>query len=419
VTAGTVRWSRPADARVAAIAGVAAAALFLVSWSLLGVGFYARDRIVDTPVYERYGAAMADGEVPYRDFRPEYPPAALPTFLVPALLQPEPGHDAFARVFAWLMALCGAAAVVLMGVALRALDAGTARLAGALAVAALAPLALGSVVLSRYDLWPAALTAGALAALLSGRERLGAAILGLAAAAKLYPLVLAPLVGVWIWRRSGRRAAVAAGLAFAAVLLACFLPFALLAPEGLGASLWRQLSRPLQIETLGAAVAIVLHGLGAVEVEMVGSHGSQNLGGTPGTAIGLVHTVAQGAALLAVWLAFARGAATPERLVRYAALAIVVFVALGKVLSPQFLVWLVPLVPLVAGRRGLGASALLGVALVLTQLWFPFRYWDYARELDLGVAWLVLARDLVLLALAAVLAWPTRPGRPHSGVRPP
>lgn len=417
MTAGTVRWSRPADGRLVALAGVVAAALFVVSWSLLGVGFYARDRIVDTPVYERYGSAMAEGEVPYRDFRPEYPPAALPTFLLPALVQQEEGHDGFATAFAWLMAACGVAAVALTAVSLRLLEAEPARLAAALGLLALAPLALGSVVLSRYDLWPAALAAGALAALLSGRNRLGSGVLGLAVAAKVYPLVMVPLAAVWIWRRRGRREALVAGAVFAAVLAAAFVPFLAVAPDGLGASLWRQLSRPLQIETLGASVAIVLHGLGAVEVEMVGSHGSQNLGGAAGTAIGLVHTVVQAAALLVVWLAFARGPATGERLVRYAALALVVFVALGKVLSPQFLVWLLPLVPLVAGRRGLAASALLGAALVLTQLWFPFRYWDYARELDTGVAWLVLARDLVLLALAAVLAWPARPSGTRPGAR--
>ena len=50
------------------------------------------------------------------------------------------------------------------------------------------------------------------------------------------------------------------------------------------------------------------------------------------------------------------------------------FVALGKVLSPQFLIWLVPLVPLVRGRRGLAAAAMLGAAMLLTQAWFPDRY---------------------------------------------
>jgi hypothetical protein len=65
-------------------------------------------------------------------------------------------------------------------------------------------------------------------------------------------------------------------------------------------------------------------------------------------------------------------------------------------------------VPLVCGRRGLAASALLTVALVLTQLWFPYRYWDFARTFDETVARLVLARDLVLVALLVVLGWPFR-----------
>jgi hypothetical protein len=78
------------------------------------------------------------------------------------------------------------------------------------------------------------------------------------------------------------------------------------------------------------------------------------------------------------------------------------------VLSPQFLIWLIPLVPLVRGRRGLAASAVLATALVLTQLWFPYRYWDLAlRQAELP-SYLVLARDLVLLALVAALVIPRR-----------
>ncbi len=77
-------------------------------------------------------------------------------------------------------------------------------------------------------------------------------------------------------------------------------------------------------------------------------------------------------------------------------------------LSPQFLIWLIPLVPLVRGRRGMAASALLLVALVLTQLWFPNRYWRLALQQDAIASWLVFARDLVLVLLALVLAMPRR-----------
>jgi hypothetical protein len=92
--------------------------------------------------------------------------------------------------------------------------------------------------------------------------------------------------------------------------------------------------------------------------------------------------------------------------VRASAAAVCLFVALGKVLSPQYMIWLIPLVPLVRGRRGLAAGALLGAALVLTQLWFPDHYWDLVFTLGGYLTVLVVARDLVLLALLAVLVWP-------------
>ena len=72
-------------------------------------------------------------------------------------------------------------------------------------------------------------------------------------------------------------------------------------------------------------------------------------------------------------------------------------------LSPQFLIWLIPVIPLLRGRRGLAASTLLAAALVLTQLWFPYRYWSLALHFAAFPSWLALARDLVLLGLLAVL----------------
>jgi hypothetical protein len=81
------------------------------------------------------------------------------------------------------------------------------------------------------------------------------------------------------------------------------------------------------------------------------------------------------------------------------------FVALGKVLSPQYLLWLVPLVALVRGSRGLAAAALLAVSMLLTQYWFAApRYAAYGR--DFSYAELVLLRDLLLVALLGALALP-------------
>jgi hypothetical protein len=71
------------------------------------------------------------------------------------------------------------------------------------------------------------------------------------------------------------------------------------------------------------------------------------------------------------------------------------------------MIWLIPLVPLVRGRRGLLASAVLALALVLTQMWFPFNYWDLVA-FKAYPSTLVFVRDLMMLGLLAALLWPSR-----------
>ncbi len=394
-------WSARSDGRRLTYA---AAVVFLASLTVLHWGFYQHNLILDTVEYHRYGNAMLDGQVPYRDFGIEYPPGALPVFAAPAI-----GHDGFSlynREFQILMALCGIGALFAMTWALRSLAASAERMAAALAFAALAPLVLGSVILYRYDLWPATLAVGGLAAVLAGRERLGFASLGLGIAAKVFPAVLLPPAFAYVWRTRGRREALLCLSAAAAVVTVVILPFLALAPHGVWDSVVRQATRPLQIESLASAVLLAAHQVGGLAITMESSRGSQNLSGSLPDALGTASSAFLVVALLGIWAAAARGPATPERLVLYSAASVVAFVSLGKVLSPQFLIWLIPLVPLVRGRRGLAASGLLGLALLLTQLWFPIRYWDLVAFASLP-SWLVLARDLTLLVLLAVLLFPT------------
>jgi hypothetical protein len=394
--------SRPADSSFAFAATLLAVTLFLVGWAVLHRGFFTHDPIIDTPVYESYGSAIDSGLVPYRDFAVEYPPGALPVFALPAL--GDARGDAYRRRFEFQMAFFGEVIVICLAIALVALGAGRRRVLAVLGFAALAVVALGPVVLSRFDLWPAALTAAALAALLSGRLRLGHVALGAAVAAKLYPLVLAPITLAYVWKREGRREALTCGGLLLALVAVVFVPFLVIAPHGVWESFWNQASRPLQIESLGSALLLAGHHVFGYGLRMDSSHGSQNLAGAVPDAFAVALSLVQLAALIATWALFARGPATRARLLLACAAALVAFVALGKVLSPQFLIWLIPVVPLVQGRRGLTASVLLAAALVVTQLWFPYRYWDLALQFGTLESWLVLVRDLLLVALFVYLA---------------
>jgi len=367
--------------------------VFLWGWAFLGHWYYARNATAaqtsDTLVYQGYAVAMRAGKLPYRDFSLVYPPGGLPVFLAPAYAVSSDNSAGYQKWFARLMAACGVLCLLLV-LASRP----PVRAVGFLAVS---PLLIGSLLLSRFDLWPTALVAGGVAALLRDRYALGFGALGAAIAAKVFGFVLLPIAIVWTLRRAGPRALRRGLGSFALVVAAAFGPFVVLAPGGLWATLQEQASRAIQIESLVGASLLTFS-----RPTEFDSLGAKSIAGH-GTAA-VITTAAEAAVLIVLWFGFARGEMSADRFVRYAAACVCAFVALGKVLSPQYLIWLVPLVPLVRGRRGLVATGLLGAAMIATQYYYPGHY---GSVVDGSLAWLVLVRDLGLLAVLAVLSIPT------------
>ena len=373
--------------------------MFLVTCLLPRYGLGAR--ALDTSLFRLWSDRMLDGRIPYRDFSLEYPPGALPAFAIPGLL---PGDYGF--WFKAFQALCGATAVGAVAYAGETLGLRGKGLWLAIGFAALAPLALGPLVLIRFDLWPTALAAVGLAAILRGRNGLGFGALALGTAAKLFPFVLVPLGLLYVLRREGRASARRALVWFVAVLDVVVLPFALLGPGGLRFSVVQQSGRALQIESVGSALLLAAHELGAYSPHAAFASGSWNLtGGLPHT-VGLIQTLVQILAVVAVWVAFARSRRTPMQLVLAAGAAVAAFAVLGRVLSPQYLLWVVPLVALLAPRMRT-AAGLLVAALLLTRAIYPARY-DALVAFEATPIWLLVARDALLLTLGAQIGMASR-----------
>ena len=297
------------------------------------------------------------------------------------------------------MALLGLAVLLTAALILYRLGASPRRLYVAFGAVALSPLALGPVSLNTYDVWPAFLVMAAVAALLHERPTLGFALLGLAFTAKLYPAALLPLFCVVV----GRRALVRPLLAFTAVAAAVFAPFALAGWSGLWDSVQAQAQRGLQIESLGGALLLAADRIGVYDADVVrGSTGalSRDLAGSWPDALAAATGVLQVAAVVAVVWAVARRHGNGERLVAAVAATVAGFLAFSRFLSPQYLVWLIPLVPLVAPPFVLAAGVALGAVLVLAQFWF----FHYGALFAVGdIVWLVVARDLLLVAVYGVL----------------
>ncbi|MEX2031363.1 MAG: glycosyltransferase 87 family protein [Dehalococcoidia bacterium] len=393
---GTTRASgREVFAGVAA--GPVAVVMFVASCIAVDGGLGRGSLRGDVGYYASIAERVRGGAIPYHDFYLEYPPGALPVFVFPEAL---PGLS-YTTWFNLLMTACGAGSILCARLVLRRLGAGLSRTMFALGTMSVSPLLLGSIMINRYDLVLALLLTATLALLLSDRVGWSSATLAIAFVAKLLPLLLIPVIAVRVARSSGRRALVRALLIFAGLSAAVFVPFASIAFGGVGFSIWSQTRRDLHIESFGASVLLAADKMGFYEAQWVwGAPAQIDLAGALPDAVGVLSTLVQLCALAAVVIAFARGAADAERLVAAFVAGVTALLVLGKVLSPQFLVWLVPLVPLLCGRIGRTAIVLLAGALIVTQV-------ESAHDRDVGsglrggdwTVWALLGRNMLLVGI--------------------
>jgi hypothetical protein len=169
----------------------------------------------------------------------------------------------------------------------------------------------------------------------------------------------------------------------------------------------------LQIESVGSAILLVAHRLGAYEPVPVSSYGSQNLSGGAAHTFASLTTAVQILAVVGAWILFASGTAAARNFPAACALAVAAFVTFGKVLSPQYLIWLVPLAALLSGPLAVPATSLFLASCLATQLWFPRLYWHLVG-LETKPMVLLAIRDALLVALVVVLWVATAPPRARS-----
>lgn len=392
---------QPGAGRVAAAALLPLLVASLALAAVLAFGrWYRIDDVSDVALYLAYGRRLLAGERPYLDFPVEYPPLALPLFVLPALLE-EPWLAARAfNLELWLL-LAGAALCV-VAAARRSPD-GAAPWRAGLAFAGGA-LALGAVSVNRFDGAVALVVALALLLVTAGRFAAAAAVLGAGFALKLSPAVLLPLV---LLAAPGAAAGRRALLAFGAAAAGPFLPALLLAPAGVARLFAYHAARPLQLEAVPGTPLLLPRLLGGPAPAVASAFGSQNLAGPLADALALA---AGPAALLAtglvVALAWRRRAALrqrPEALPLAALTLLLALLATAKVLSPQYLTWLLPALALVAPARP-RLGLLVVAVLLLTHLEFPARYWRFVA-MQPGPVALVAARNAVLVAALLLSAW--------------
>ncbi|MFN8482499.1 MAG: glycosyltransferase 87 family protein [Anaerolineae bacterium] len=377
------------------VLGLALAAHVVVLLALYFSPIYRADLSTIPSDFGRATRILGSGLL-YRDFPFEYPPLAALFYGLPGLLAPT--ADAFRAAFGVQMAVVDLATVVLTWLWLRrARRPAVAPLAAQTVFLA----ALGTmVVLERFDLAPAALTLLALLLWEAEHATWAWAMLGLGAGIKLFPAVAAPIFALEDARRRRWRRLGLGVLAFAAAAVVPGLPFFLAAPQGVEQLVAYHGGRGVQIESLPSSLLLLGH-LAGYKVTSAFAFGSQEVSSDwSGWAARLtLPLIAVGLAV--VYWRYTRGPATGERRLRFAAAAILAFMLFNKVLSAQYMIWLYPLIPLVAPRRYAVWALYLGAA-ILTEYLYPHG-WNALTALQPEAIVAQVTRNLLLLGLWGLL----------------
>jgi hypothetical protein len=318
----------------------------------------------DITEYHRYAQAFWLGSPPLRSIPSEYPVLSLVAFTL-TLLPPVPDY---VTVFAlWMLLLFVAGYVAVR----RRESVRTAEVVGVYLV-----LGCFATVLGRFDLLPAAATVVAYWAVRERRFTLAYALLAIGAALKLYPVLLVPIVVLEQYRaleinplRSAPPQVVRGVAIVGGTIVAAFAIAAALDPGGWLGPFAYNASRPLQVESVPASI-LWLSGVLGMYVAPNHSFHSYNLIGSASSALSLLADVGLvGGCLWVYWqqlhgrLAFGRALT----------MCLLVIVCTDRVFSPQYLMWVVPMVAITDGEYD-------GVWLAicaLTTLIFPNAY-DWA-----------------------------------------
>lgn len=361
------------------------AALFLAAIQVIPVG-HEGSFAHDVSLYRGWSDTLLRGEFPAGDDKWQYPPFAALPMLAPHLF---PGSYRIA--FYVLALLCDLGILLLLWrFAGRTGGSRTGLWAWTVGAALLGPL-----LISRYDLMVTLVAVMALT--VSADPAVRGALIGIGLSIKLWPVAL--LTGLRRWREL----LTGGGSALATAAVACGV-CALVMPNALD-FLTAQQDRGLQIESLAATPFALARALGWWDGFTNYQHGAMELVGSGVETAERLSVIATPAALALLALWWFR-AATTDRSYYDAALTTVLFLVLtSRVLSPQYMIWLIGIaavVLVVPGSSQRPAAWLLLAATLLTGIMYPWVEEDYSWSGRLPGTLVLVARNVLLLAAAIV-----------------
>jgi hypothetical protein len=346
--------------------------------------------------YFNYASKAMNGLVPYRDYMIEYPVFALPLFLIPRLF--VAGWAGYRLLFGIEMLLINAAAVYLVACYVR-LKEGIEQVPARLVWYTLFFLSLSPLLIARFDLAPMTFAFAAAFWWFTGRNNFGGMTAGIGTLIKIFPAAVALPAILWEASRSGL-SRVQGARAFILSIVAGTTFWIILGGTHVTEFIRYHLGRGLEIGSVYSGILIVIGKLTGAEISHIFTHFSYELVAPWSAQMASVTLPIQGAVLLFVLWQFRRSKMRDG--IRYAAAAVLAFVVTGKVLSPQFVIWLFPFMAVLEGRTGAVARPLFLFCCLSTTAIYPWTFKELL-SFDPWAVGLLNLRNFLLLGLLALL----------------
>ena len=373
-------------------------------WLVLADGL--RTSAGDPGYYYKIAGQVSQGMIPWRDFPFEYPPVSLLPVLLPYFL---PGGTASYETYLRLLFSENVLLVVATGLgvvwlARRGWSSESWLRSGI--IYGLLTLTLAPVVVWRYEPVPVLLTVAGVMFAARYQSAASGVALGTAVIAKLYPLAMLPALMLGQIRDRGLRPALVLAGVCVVTAVALAAPFVLIAGRGAFSYIEYATTRGVQIESVPGGMALLASALGGPSARVFHGFGTWQVDSPLIPILGSLWTVLTGVAVLAlglaIWQRFKADRLAvchlrPTSQVTHLLAALTLVLVSSRILSPQYLFWVVPFVAL--GDRP--KALVFWVACLLTTFVYPLNYQQLLNQ----EAYTVIATNIRNAILVGFLGW--------------
>lgn len=351
--------------------------------------------------------------IPYRDIPFEYPPLMIAPILTARLLCNN--YLDFTRVLAGVISLIYFAS---LGISYKIWKQISERqkysFIKILFFSSLSLICLGALFVTRLDVFPSLICLLALYTFIKEKYILAVLLVTIGFFTKAYPILLAPLFAIVLIRQKKTKTALLCGFSLLLLILSITVGMEWITSGHYSEALKFHSQRGIQIESIYSFIPILTHLYFQTPVFVSEGHGSLNFHTPTLTHLvqlsSILPILGFGLIYFIFWKKLKRVDTNLDSqknesiqlLIQASLLLIFVFILTFKVLSPQFLIWLIPIIFLVRPTQK-SFFPLFFIALFLSQMIYPNFYTLLTEGNPFVISMLILRNSFLLILFGSLL----------------